>query len=342
MERMGKILILCNTGLGNIILFLPAYHTLRNKFPNAEITVALDSRWYGDSFFVRQFGSDVRFVLFPSKTEGLRAILKKVWYLRRQRFDLVFMPYSGPSKKLGLLMLIMGARQTIFFETKNRLLDGRFDLCLPVVDGEHYLERNFRQIRALRIESEIPDKYIITSNNQVKRIRYKKSEEIWVGIHPGVNAEFNEARQWPTAHFAELLDKILAQSKTRAVLFGRGANEQDMIHSLIKGRDHHCLSVIDCQLDEVAAYLSLCDVFVGNDSGLMNLAVGLGVPTVAILGPTDPRHTGPYGRKHRVARLELKCSPCYDRGYSLHCKHRKCLTELNPDYVYSLINEILL
>jgi len=342
MKKELKVLVFCYTGLGNIVLFLPAYQAFRKKYPNAEITIALDSRWYGDSFFMRQFGNDVHFVLFPSKAEGLRAISQKVWCLRRQRFDLVFMPYSGPSKKLGLILLMLGAKQTLFFKTGMWLLDSRFDPCLPVIDKEHYLERNMRQVKALGIDGEIPDGWIVKSDEHVNKFRYKKNEEIWLGIHPGVNAEFNEARQWPTTHLAKLLNIALARPKTKVVLFGRGPNEQAIIHSLIKGRDHHCLLVIDCPLDKVSAYLLLCDVFIGNDSGIMNLAVGLGVPTVAILGPTDPRHTRPYGRKHRVARLELECSPCFDRGYSLNCKHRKCLTELSPDYVYSLINEVLL
>jgi len=239
-------------------------------------------------------------------------------------------------------MLMLGGKQTIFFETGIWLLDRRFNPCLPVIDGEHYLERNMRQVRALEIDAEIPaDRWIVTSDDHVERLRYKESEDIWVGIHPGVNAKFNEARQWPITHFAELLDKVLAELNTKAVLFGSGENERSMIRSLIKQREQYCITVLDCQLDEVVAYLSLCDIFVGNDSGIMNLAVGLGVPTVGILGPTNPNHTGPYGKMHRVARLDLKCSPCFDSGYSLKCKHRRCLTELKPDYVLQKIEELL-
>ena len=280
MERMKKILILCNTGLGNIILFLPAYHALKKAFPASQFTIALDSRWYGDEFFVEQFGKEISFRKFPSNEDGRLCQIRCILKLRRSNFDLILMPYSGPSWRLAMLLLSVKSRERIFFETKAKWLNRRFNQCLLVVDGEHYLERNMRQVRALEIDGEVPtDRWIVTSDDHVKRLRYKKSEKIWVGIHPGINAEFNEARQWPTTHFAKLLDKILAESNTKAVLFGRGGNERSMIHSLIKGREQRCLSAIDCQLDEVAAYLSLCDVFVGNDSGLMNLAVGLGVPT---------------------------------------------------------------
>ena len=341
MEDDFKVFFMCATGLCNIILFLPAYQVLRTKLPNAKVTVALDSRWYDDPFFKHQFGDDVTFIRFPSKVDGLKAILQAVWYLRRQRFDLSFRAYSGHSKKLGLLMLMMGAKRTVFFETGMWVLDRSFAACLPIVEGEHYLERNLRQVKTLGIGGEVPGKWITISDGQVKELRHKKGTKTWVGIHAGVNAEFNPARQWPIIHFANLLDMILAESNTRVVLFGRGENERKMINFLMRQRDQHCLSVIDCPLDKVSAYLSLCDVFAGNDSGLMNLAVGLGVPTVAILGPTDPRHTGPYGKMHKIARLNLPCSPCYDKGLSLHCQDRRCLNDLKPEFVYALLHETL-
>ena len=168
-----------------------------------------------------------------------------------------------------------------------------------------------------------------------------KNKEIWVGIHPGINAEFNVARQWPIAHFANLLDKILAKSNTKVVLFGKGTSEGKAIRFLFNQHEHRCLPVLDCQLDEVTAYISMCDVFLGNDSGLMNLAIGLGVPTLGILGPTDPRHTGPYGKQHKVVRLDLQCSPCFDQGKSLECSHRRCMTELKPDRVLAALQDLL-
>ena len=49
-------------------------------------------------------------------------------------------------------------------------------------------------------------------------------------------------------------------------------------------------------LEEVAALLAACDAVIGNDSGLTHLAAALGVPTLALFGPTDPVRTAPGGR----------------------------------------------
>ena len=336
-----KILILCPTGLGNIILFLPAYRALRSQLPRAKVTVALDSRWYGDPFFQCQFGDDIELVCFAAKAEGYIAIARTVRDLRRRHFDVVLMPHCGPSWKLGVLLLSIGAKRTISFQTGWPWWDRRFDVCVPIVEGEHYLERNLRQIHVLGVDGEIPDSWVEAPEQMVSQLQREKAGLVWIGIHPGVNADFNVARQWPMAHSSALIERIVTEPDRKVILFGRGQEERSSIDALIERRESRCVSVLDRPLDQVAAYLRACDVFVGNDSGMMNLAVALGVPTVGILGPTDPRHTGPYGSRHRIVRLDLPCSPCFDQGRSLGCPHRRCLADLKPDRVWTAIQELL-
>lgn len=50
-------------------------------------------------------------------------------------------------------------------------------------------------------------------------------------------------------------------------------------------------------LGELAAWLSGARLFVGNDSGITHLAAALGVPTLALFGPTDPRVWAPRGAR---------------------------------------------
>ena len=98
------------------------------------------------------------------------------------------------------------------------------------------------------------------------------------------------------------------------------------------------IKVINHSLNEVANFLSLCDIFIGNDSSLMNMAVALNIPTLSIVGPTDPKRTGPYGDKHGFISLNLDCMPCFDRGYSEKCPHHNCMNQLYPEIV---LNEMI-
>ncbi len=88
--------------------------------------------------------------------------------------------------------------------------------------------------------------------------------------------------------------------------------------------------------------LELADLFIGNDSALMHLAVAGKTPSVAIFGLTNHKAWGPFTgndpqRKATVVRLDLPCMPCFYRGHSLGtpegCATRDCLTQLGIDPV---------
>ncbi|MBA4789386.1 MAG: lipopolysaccharide heptosyltransferase I [Rhizobiales bacterium] len=63
-------------------------------------------------------------------------------------------------------------------------------------------------------------------------------------------------------------------------------------------------------IDEIAPVLAGAQGVVGVDSGLGHLAAALGVPTVGLYGPTNPRLTGLYGPKVLELRSFRPCAPC--------------------------------
>ncbi|MHB8991877.1 MAG: glycosyltransferase family 9 protein, partial [Chloroflexota bacterium] len=98
----------------------------------------------------------------------------------------------------------------------------------------------------------------------------------------------------------------------------------------------------------LAATLSRCRLFVGNDSGVMHVALASGVPVVAIFGLSNHRAWGPYdpdGEMSRVVRVELPCSPCLYRGQGLGlrygCGDPQCLKQVAPAMVLSAARDLL-
>ena len=59
-------------------------------------------------------------------------------------------------------------------------------------------------------------------------------------------------------------------------------------------------------LYELGCWLASARIYIGNDSGITHLAAAVGVPVVAIFGPTDPRVWGPRGQRVRVVRGKLE------------------------------------
>ena len=88
-----------------------------------------------------------------------------------------------------------------------------------------------------------------------------------------------------------------------------------------------CGETTTAELVGVLAHLSL---LVTSDSGPMHVAAALGVPVVAVFGPTDWRETAPRGDRHRLVREPVHCSPCKLRECPID--HR-CMTRITADRV---------
>jgi heptosyltransferase-3 len=58
-------------------------------------------------------------------------------------------------------------------------------------------------------------------------------------------------------------------------------------------------------LYELACWLATARVYIGNDSGITHLAAAVGIPVVAIFGPTDPAVWAPRGDRARVVSGSL-------------------------------------
>jgi ADP-heptose:LPS heptosyltransferase len=100
-----------------------------------------------------------------------------------------------------------------------------------------------------------------------------------------------------------------------------------------------CLTVGDLSLSQVAALLARSDVYLGNDSGISHLAAAVGVPSVVLFGPGNPRQWAPRGAKITVISREIACSPC-TMPTMKGCTHRACLTELDARNVIELMGRL--
>ena len=150
-------------------------------------------------------------------------------------------------------------------------------------------------------------------------------------------AEYGPSKRWPTRHFAALARKLSALSYA-VWLFG---SERDRaIGEEISAASAGAATNLCGRTDLASAIdlLSLAEVVVSNDSGLMHVAAGVGRPVVALYGSSSPEHTPPLARSHRIVRTGIECSPCFARECPLG--HFKCMLELTPDRVFEEIQAV--
>jgi ADP-heptose:LPS heptosyltransferase len=130
-----------------------------------------------------------------------------------------------------------------------------------------------------------------------------------LGVHPGAS---KKSKAWDPERFSMVIDKITDDYDIKVIIF-YGINERETAEMLVrKSNSSNVLIGPETKsIRELAAMMTKCNLFFCNNSGPMNLAVSLGIPTVALLGSTHPMDWGPYGKNH----VSIK-SPLYLNSFT--------------------------
>jgi len=318
-HQVRSVLVIHQGALGDFILGLPALETLRKNLPQARTVIIgyprilelADQRFYADetisvdqremaSFFVRGrpldpalsrlFGQFHLIVVFGKDEEGtLIGNLKEASCSQILHID----PFPLWGERVHLTDHLL--RQ--FSRYGFHVLGSNPRLCLKKSDqdwGDDFWRRKG-----------------MTLEERAKTII----------LHPGSGSK---KKVWP-------LDRFLSLARTLQNRFGSkilipfGPAEGSEVEEVFEGMDPRAvIRVKELSLKELASVMEGCRLFIGNDSGISHMACALGIPTIAIFGPTDPRVWSPRGERVWVIQKEIPCSPC-PRDRFLHCIDPGCL-----------------
>ena len=149
-------------------------------------------------------------------------------------------------------------------------------------------------------------------------------------------AEYGPAKRWPVEHFAALATRLAADG--HAVWILGSPNDAPVAAALIEALGPRASIATDLtgrtDLGTAIDLMSVASLVVSNDSGLMHAAAAVRAPLVALFGSSSPLYTPPLSSTARIARIEIACSPCFERECPLG--HFRCMRDLTPDLVYNL------
>ncbi|GAB6053692.1 glycosyltransferase family 9 protein [Magnetospira thiophila] len=152
------------------------------------------------------------------------------------------------------------------------------------------------------------------------------------------------AKTWPPERFIQLIERLTGKEGlwpgARIALFGAD-HERISVLSLISAIPEARRIDLIGRLDllGVAACLTRCSFYIGNDSGLMHLASAAKVPTLGLFGPTPEYHYYPWGDHCAYVRPPM----AWDKMFPENFDHRNTGSLMGPlsvDLVEEAVREL--
>ena len=344
---MHGILIIAPNWIGDAVMTQPLLAALKAQYPESKIDV-LASTWVAPIYRACTEVSTVIEAKFEHKQLqwGLRKQLAKELALKKYQACFV-LPNSFKSALIPWLANIpfrVGYRGELRFGLINLALDNPSKVNRPPM-VEHYLALS--QILNEEQTSTMSGNLTPTLNVSTAAKQSVQAKLQIASIDPAnmyvicPGAEYGPTKRWPTRHFSDLAQRLIAENPKNQVLL-LGSKGDHALAQEIQGHAKQAAQIHnwcgDTSLDEAIALIGMSKAVISNDSGLMHIAAALKTPQVAIFGSSDPAHTPPLSDKAKVIWLNLPCSPCHKRECPLG--HLKCLNDILPERVFATLNTL--
>jgi heptosyltransferase-1 len=339
-----KILIIKPSSLGDIIHALPFLKAMRDSFPSALIDWVVSRNLQGileknpfiNKVIIIDKDSWKRPFMLPETIKDIFGLVKT---LRSEQYDMVvdlqgllrsglMTFFSSSPLKAGFKEAREGSR---FFYNKKISVNGTI----------HAVDRCLRIAQALGARTAKIDFPLFIDNSAREKVKNLTGNiHDYLVIVPSASWE---SKRWPAGHFGRLISSL----PLPCIITGSNADKEVAQNVLASSGGKGINLSGKTNLQELTALIAGAKAVVSNDSGPLHIATALGIPVIALFGPTDPRKTGPYGwsenrpgeRKDniRVVKLNTPCSPCFKKK----CRDPFCMSNITVETVLDAVKEFL-
>ena len=335
---MPKILILKPSSLGDVVQALPVLRLIKRHLPASQVY------WWIDSQLAPLLEGDpdlAGVVRFERRRWSTPRYWGEMWrvvrWLRQQKFDWVIDLQC--LMRTGIFAWLANGKLCVGLDEPREGARGFYDLIIgrpsPLT---HAVDWYLSVLPALRVPADGDFQWLPARPAIAESVRrqWPVASARWIVLQPG--ARWSNKR-WPAESYGELV-RLLAPTNpgVRFALLG-GQEDRPLGEIITRADPARCLDLTGrLSLPEMVEWIRFSELMVSNDTGPMHVAAALGTPVVALLGPTEPRRTGPYGQLEHVLQLNLPCVPCLKPGCR-YVKPFECLRALPPAAVAQAVGK---
>jgi ADP-heptose:LPS heptosyltransferase len=331
--RAAKKIIVVDLGfLGDSVHLVPALWEIKRHYPEAELHTL--SAMVGAELLKLAPCVD-RAWAFPltPKSPAWWRHWSIIGALRRERFDVAF-NFSGSDRTIFVTALA-GARRTLAHEA------GRKHFWNHWLAAD-WVERGSRELPVFEQRRQV----LAAGGFALERPRFdlrvpaearQWAETAMAGqpVHLSISAS-TPVKEWPLENWIGLAEMLAQKSPATRLVATAGSNprEQDRLRELARAAGGARLQCFEgLSLARLAALLQRCRLHIGADSGVLHLAMALGVPTLAVFR----QYSGlaewiPGGKEHRHLIAACRCLD-ENRTDCLRAGRAACLASITPGQV---------
>jgi ADP-heptose:LPS heptosyltransferase len=329
-----KILAIQFKSLGDSVLLLPALQALRERYPECQLHLLVPEAaapLLRDQPFITR--------IWPMPRVRKKISFKQSWpvisALRAEKFDRSV--DFGGNDRGAVMSLLCGARVRLGVRMPGGFFGRQF--CYthhvdPAPHDRHEALRSLHLLSAWNISPPAEFKIQLHPDPTLDPVARTLIPDGAILCYVGAGMP---KKQWPIEKWAAFYQQAVREGYQPVLSSGIRAYEQTTFKNL------RCLipearSLPELNPETLLAVIKRAGAVVSNDTGPMHFAAGLGVPTLALFGPTSPTQWAPVGRNCRVLR-NSNCSCARSSHFCQSGNH--CMAAISPERVFRQLCELI-
>lgn len=350
-----RILVVCTRRIGDVLLVTPLIRTFKRHWPDTQIDVLV----FKGSESILAANEDIHTIIPIEKCSHFFShcrLIKKIFFA----YDLSVS--TLPSDKSTLYAFLAAPYCVGMLDNdksrwwKSRLLSKavKFDNL-----STHTVIMNLRLAEILDLTPS-PEIVLSWHNKDAERVaNYIDIDNQKLAVLH-VLPKFSY-KEWVQTGWLQVANCLQEKGYTLVFTGDNTQEEKKTVSEILKHLNDNVINTVGClSLSQLAFLLSYSQIYIGPDTVVTHMAAALGIPTIALFGPTNPVKWGPWPKAwnvlinpfiHRgsqqrnnvylIQGVGGSCVPCFQEGCERHVKSRsRCLENLTAQPVITAIQQL--